>query len=281
MSGRSTHGRHRAPGRAHTPLTDLAKQAELVSQQVSTSGRRTAVMVAASGLVVSMISVPAGATTGDGVSNDAAGASRASGSVAARAAAQAASVDVKTEVETSALTAAARSVLATSPQVISPAEAAWSFDTPAVTAVEPAPVVPARSAAKASRSAARAAVANTVASNPVPASVAGNSVLEVAARYVGTPYVSGGSSPNGFDCSGFVSYVFGQLGVSLPRSSSSYANLGTTISREDAQPGDLIWTPGHIAIYAGDGQEIDASRPGKTVQFRAIWQSNPRFIRLG
>jgi cell wall-associated NlpC family hydrolase len=106
-------------------------------------------------------------------------------------------------------------------------------------------------------------------------------VLEVAARYVGTPYVRGGSTPAGFDCSGFVSYVYAQLGVSLPRTATAIKGAGTIIARADAQPGDLIWSPGHISIYAGGNDQIDSPRPGKSIQFRAIWQSAPVFIRIG
>ena len=115
----------------------------------------------------------------------------------------------------------------------------------------------------------------------VPQSVAGNAVLEIAARYIGTPYLSGGTTQDGFDCSGFTSYVYAQLGITLPRTSSGQKAAGTIVSRADAQPGDLIWSPGHISIYAGGNEQIDSPRPGKTVQFRAIWQSSPVFIRIG
>lgn len=118
------------------------------------------------------------------------------------------------------------------------------------------------------------------ATNPPPASVAGNAVLEIAARYVGTPYVWGGSSPAGFDCSGFTSYVFGQKGISLPRTSSAQRNMGTVVARADAQPGDLVWWPGHVGIFVEGNTFIDAAGPGRTVQFRNMWNSNPTFIRL-
>jgi len=187
-------------------------------------------------------------------------------------------------VDTAALTASARAVLNTAPVVTAPVEAAWTFDAPVVTAETPPPPPPVKVKAAASRSTTRAAVAAAPAeatNAAVPQSVAGNAVLEVAARYVGTPYVSGGSTPDGFDCSGFVSYVYAQLGISLPRTSSGIKAAGTVISRADAQPGDLIWSPGHISIYAGGNDQIDSPRPGKTVQFRAIWQSSPVFIRIG
>jgi cell wall-associated NlpC family hydrolase len=189
--------------------------------------------------------------------------------------------DAAPAVDTTSLTAPVRAALETAPAVQVPANAEWGFASPAITIKEnpkpkPAETRRAAAAAQTSRSEAR-----PVANAPVPQSVSGNAVLEIAARYVGVPYVHGGSSPDGFDCSGFTSYVYGQLGISLPRTTSGQRDSGTVISREDAQPGDLIWSPGHVGIYAGDGMQIDAPRPGKTIQFRGIWQSNPVFIRLG
>jgi len=243
----TTRARHRAARRPSTPLTELAAAA---TGQIGTVGRRTAVVAASSGLVVSMLSSPASATAGD------------AGALPA--------------VDTAALTASARAVLDTAPIVTSPADATWTVDIPAIKAETPPPPPPVKVKAKAaSRSSVRAAAAAPAAS-AVPQSVAGNAVLEIAARYVGTPYVSGGSTPAGFDCSGFVSYVYAQLGISLPRTSSGIKAAGTVISRADAQPGDLIWSPGHISIYAGGDQQIDSPRPGKTIQFRSIWQSSPR-----
>jgi cell wall-associated NlpC family hydrolase len=176
-------------------------------------------------------------------------------------------------VDVSALTTEARAALATSPVVSVPTEAAWGFAAPQITVVanpKPEPVV-VRTAA-ASRGTERAV------NNAIPQTVAGNAVLEIAARYVGTPYVSGGSTPDGFDCTGFVSYVYAQLGISLPRSSGDYYNVGVRVT--EPQPGDIIVSPGHVGIYAGDGLQIDAPRPGKTIQFRGIWQSNPIYVRV-
>lgn len=112
----------------------------------------------------------------------------------------------------------------------------------------------------------------------VSQAIAGSAIIAEAAKYVGTPYVSGGTSPSGFDCSGFVSYVYAQFGISLPRTSGAYYNVGTRVS--SPQPGDIIVTPGHLGLYAGPNLQIDAPRSGKTIQFRAIWQTNPVYIRV-
>lgn len=256
MSDSTIRARHRAARRPSTPLTEFATAA---SEQMGTVGRRTAVVAASSGLMVSMIAAPSQAVDRDGAPALAA-------------------------VDTANLTASARAVLNTSPVVASPAEAVFTIDAPVVTAEKPAPAPePVRTTRAASRTAERAASTEStaVASNPIPQSVAGNAVLEIAARYVGVPYVSGGTTPDGFDCSGFTSYVYAQLGIDLPRTSSEQRYAGTVVSREDALPGDLVWSPGHIGIYAGGNQMIDSPRPGKTVQFRTIWQSSPTFIRVG
>lgn len=124
------------------------------------------------------------------------------------------------------------------------------------------------------RSTARA-VAHT---SNVDQSTPAGSILAEAEKYIGTPYVSGGSSPSGFDCSGFTQYVYAQQGISIPRSSDGQLAAGTVVS--DPQPGDIIYSPGHVAIYAGDGMMIDSPRPGKSVQYRAMWQTNPVYVRF-
>ena len=227
---------------------------------MGTVGRRSAVVAASGGLVVSMLgATPAMASTSDNAS--------AAGSLSA--------------VDTEALTASARALLETAPVVSAPATAEWSIDAPKLSVSLPKKKVVTTTATQTRERQVTSRTAPRVANNPIPQTVSGNAVLEIAARYVGVPYVSGGASPKGFDCSGFVSYVYKQLGVSLPRTSSAMRYAGQVVSRADAKPGDLIWSPGHIAIYAGGNSQIDAPRPGKTVQFRSIWQSSPVFIRVG
>jgi cell wall-associated NlpC family hydrolase len=101
-------------------------------------------------------------------------------------------------------------------------------------------------------------------------------VLATADRYVGTPYRYGGESPaEGFDCSGFVQYVFGRHGVELPRTSSQQVSAGRPAPKEITalQPGDLMFFAAggrrvdHVAIYAGDGRIIHASAGAGTVRY--------------
>ena len=115
-------------------------------------------------------------------------------------------------------------------------------------------------------------------SKSVTAAISGSAVIAEAAKYVGTPYARGGSTPAAFDCSGFVSYVYGKLGIDLPHSSGAYYNVGTRVS--SPQPGDIIVTPGHVGIYAGPNLQIDASTYGIPVRFHAMWQNDPVYIRV-
>lgn len=256
MSESYPRARHRAACRPRTALDDAVAAAA----RAAVSGRRYGIALASSGLIMS-VAVPSSSLAADQPSD--AGRARPGDAVAT--------------VDVTRLTAAARTALATSPVVEVPTELeAWTFDAPQIDVKanpKPEPVVQ-RTSSSASRSASRTASAT------IPASAVGNAVVEIAARYVGVPYVYGGTTPDGFDCSGFTSYVYAQLGISLPRTSSDQRWVGVEVPRDQAQPGDLVWSPGHVGIYAGDGMMIDAPRPGKTIQFRAMWQSNPVFIRV-
>ena len=116
------------------------------------------------------------------------------------------------------------------------------------------------------------------ASSSVPQGV-GSDAVAIGSNYLGTPYAWGGGAPGGFDCSGFVSYVYAQMGISLPHQSGDILNSGTVISASEARPGDILWWPGHVGIYAGDGQVLH-STPGPGVSITNIWGS-PTYLRVG
>jgi cell wall-associated NlpC family hydrolase len=104
-----------------------------------------------------------------------------------------------------------------------------------------------------------------------------NEVVSVAKKYLGSRYVYGGSSPRGFDCSGFAKYVYSKVGVSLPRTADGQAAKGLAIKKvSDLKPGDLVffetYAPGisHVGIYIGDGKFIHASNPREGVKITSI-----------
>ncbi len=94
-------------------------------------------------------------------------------------------------------------------------------------------------------------------------------------RYLGTPYVWGGASPGGFDCSGLVAYAYSQVGVSLPHYTGAQWNVGVGVSRSDLQPGDLVFFNGlgHVGIYIGGGQFIHAPHSGDVVKISSLSES--------
>ena len=112
------------------------------------------------------------------------------------------------------------------------------------------------SSAAASRSATRTSLPE------VPSSKNGSAIAEYASQFQGYPYAAGGNTPSGWDCSGFVQYVFSQFGITLPHSSSAQATVGVAVANlAQAQPGDIIANGSHAAIYIGNGMVMNAMNP--------------------
>ena len=118
-------------------------------------------------------------------------------------------------------------------------------------------------------------------SAPAPSSSNASGVIAIAKQYIGTPYVYGGSTPSGFDCSGFTQYVFAKAGKSLPRVTTAQQAAATPVS--NPQPGDLVFfgSPSyHMGIYLGDGMMIDAPRTGSSVSIRPVFDGVSGYGRV-
>lgn len=173
-----------------------------------------------------------------------------------------------------------------------PAQAASTSTTDSTTTVAPAPKpeqTAAQKAAAKKKAAAekrkkalakkKAAAKKKALAKKRKAAARTNKILKTAAKYKGTPYVWGGTTPKGFDCSGYVQYVFKKAtGKKLPRIAGDQMRKGKKISKSKKKKGDLIgFSNGsgyyHIAIYAGDGKIWHAPRTGETVKKVKIWTS--------
>jgi cell wall-associated NlpC family hydrolase len=105
----------------------------------------------------------------------------------------------------------------------------------------------------------------------------GVAALRAAASQLGKPYVWGAEGPSSYDCSGLTSWAFSHAGVTLPRSSSQQANVGTPVSWADLQPGDLVFyyhPVSHVGIYAGNGVFINAPESGDVVRYQTLSSAN-------
>ncbi len=273
MTATSRKARYGAPRTAFSTVKDLT------GALTAGNSRKGTVIAASSGLALTMVATAAGAATAP------------TPELAAQA-----------TIDTTHISQQAKTALAAPVTVEVAKDAAW--ESGAAVKVDakkaPKPVVrPAaapqqtaeRETARASRTNERQAPARQrqqaapaaqeqapVAS--APASGVGAKVVSIAYRYIGTPYVHGGSTPGGFDCSGFTAYVYAQVGITLPRSSSAQRGAGRVVSASEARPGDLIWWPGHVGIYLGNGQHIAARNPGTPLKAGPIYRSGATFIRV-
>lgn len=110
-------------------------------------------------------------------------------------------------------------------------------------------------------------------SSPPPATHGG--VVGIAMSYLGVPYVWGGASPSGFDCSGFIMYVYAQVGISLPHNAAMQYGYGSPVSRDQLEAGDLVFFDGlgHAGIYIGGGNFIHAPHTGDVVKISSLSDS--------
>ena len=279
MSERS-HGRHRAPVR-YNPVAELTS---IVSDAATPLAKGSAVLAATGGLVAA-IAIPASA-----------------------APAASAPADGGTEI-----TVAAAVPAVAAPKTTAPIAGQMGFGELEITAVEkpkgPTPEqLAARERAARERAAAEQAAQEQAAqerasqpasrssqrTSPAPAPAApapaasaapaasSSNVIAIAKQYIGTPYVYGGSTPAGFDCSGFTQYVFAKAGKSLPRVTTAQQAATTPVS--NPQPGDLVFfgSPSwHVGIYVGDGMMIDSPRTGSSISIRPIFSGVSGYGRVG
>ena len=279
--------RHRKAARPLTPLSDAAPAL-----------RRGLVVAASSGLALTMITSAANAAGGNTQSLERSAGALGIGPATAKAEAlitQNTPIEVDADVVADADTPATSEVATEAP---GPSEEELAAQAAAEQAAEQAAAEQAQAEqAAAEQAAAEQAAAEQAQAAPavstedeaaestaVPASSAvpqgvGSDAVAIGSNYLGTPYAWGGGAPGGFDCSGFVSYVYAQMGISLPHQSGDILNSGTVISASEARPGDILWWPGHVGIYAGDGQVLH-STPGPGVSITNIWGS-PTYLRVG
>ena len=275
-------GRRAADTKVKTPLTEIT---EALSANSGALGKRAAVAAAAGGLVIAAV---APTEFGDGDANAEATAQAPEGDApetTSQAGFTVDAADSKAPVAGAAVASPVTATKAPEAPVEAPAGNNGGDAQQASNSTSNGNSDGDSSSQSSSSSSSKGAKKSSGASKnvSVPDGPKAQQVLAIAKQYVGTPYRSGGTSPSGWDCSGFTSYVYGKVGVKLPRTSGAQRSAGKTVSRSAAKPGDIIWAPGHVGIYAGNGKMYDAGNTRVDTTYRSIdWMTKrgAKFIRV-
>ncbi|HET6666895.1 MAG TPA: NlpC/P60 family protein [Intrasporangium sp.] len=255
-------GRHRSPER-YNPLSEL----KLIAKESAQPAVKGAAIVAASGGLVATFAQPAAA---DG---QLAVAVNAAPSSAAVVGPQSATLKAASALNAIGFAdrAATTEVKAPKPLVIKDV-VVEEKRAEAKEAAERAAEERRAAAERASRTTQRTPIAD-----PAPSA---SGIVGIAQSMFGVPYVYGGNSPSGFDCSGFTSWVYRQAGISIPRTASQQQASATRVS--NPQPGDLVffgYPAYHVGIYVSPGRMIDAQRPGTVIGYHSIWTTPSSYGR--
>ncbi|MGO3024514.1 MAG: C40 family peptidase [Brevibacterium sp.] len=293
------HGRRAANAKAKTPLTELS---ELLASNSGAFGRRAAVVAASGGLLTAAIMPAAGQGTDDEAKVAAESEKQApvefknqTPTIDAGGSSKKGDQEAEVTVDTDVVTAEA----APKPKP-KPKPKPQPKEEPEETVAEPAPAEEPKEEPSDNSDDDSAGTSDEGSDSgddkskddgadsgsgdvKVPDGSKAEQVIAIAKQYVGTPYVMGGTSPSGWDCSGYTSFVYGKVGVDLPRTSSAQKGAGQVVSASEAKSGDIIWSPGHIGIYAGDGMMYDAGNSSVDTSYRSVdWmtQQGAQYIRV-
>ena len=288
------HGRRAAATKTKTPLTELS---ELLAANSGAFGRRAAVVAASGGLLTAAV-LPA---AGQGADDTASVSAEADKNTPVEFKNQTPTIDAGSQsksgdqeatvtVDTDVVTAEAAPKPKPKPKPKPEPETTSAEPAPAEDSADESQPEPSENTDDDSSESSddkgktdespKKDTGDSDSSGPIDGSKA-EQVLAWAEKGVGTPYVFGGTSQSGWDCSGYTSWVYSHVGVNLPRQSGAQKASGTIVSQSEAKPGDLIWHPGHVGIYAGGGQMYDAGSPGSGTSKRSYsWMGDVTFIRV-